>query len=401
MVSQHLRTIDPSDPARFVDQSIHELFALLRRKDPIHLCESSPHGPYWSILGYTDIVNIEADPRRFSSRNGFTFADIGDSFKFRSILSSDGKDHTQKRRAIAPLMSLDGVQALELTIQRAVDEILDELPIGEKFDWVNAVSIKLTGRMLATMMGVPQELYPRLIEWTNTAAIVPGPAERAKTFEEKDELLKDCYEYFLALREFCRTQPKAMNFISLLAQNTEQDEMPLEEFLLFVIVLLVGGNETTRNSISGSALFLHQFPDQRTIFYNDPTSMKSGVSEIVRFQTPLNYMRRTATEDIELGGKLIRKGDKVILWYMSGNRDPSAIEEPDQFIVKRPHAGRHLAFGFGPHRCIGRHLAEMQIRILWQSIIDRQWIVEPGGVIERTASNFINGFERLDVVIAR
>lgn len=343
---------------------------------------------------------MEADPRRFSSRNGFTFADLGDDFKYRSILSSDGQEHLDKRRLIAPLMSLDGVQALEWTIQNAVIDILDAIPLGEPFDCVEQVSKKLTGRMLATMMGLPQSDYERLVHWTDIAAIIPGPREVIKTFEEKDRLLQDCYSYFIALREEAQRLPKAKNFISLLVHSPEQKDMTNEEFLLFMIVLLVGGNETTRNSISGSLLFLDQNPDQRHIMYTIPATMKSAVSEIIRFQTPLNYMRRTATEDIQWHDKLIRKGDKVIFWYASGNRDPLAIDRPDQFIINRRYAGRHLSFGFGPHRCIGRHLAEIQIRILWEEIIRRNWIIRPCGEIRRIQSNFINGYEKIDAIVS-
>lgn len=342
---------------------------------------------------------MEADTRRFSSRNGFTFADLADDFKYRSILSSDGQEHLKKRRSIAPLMSLDGVHALEWTIQKAVTDILDAIPLGAPFDWVNLVSKRLTGRMLATMMGVPQSEYERLIYWTEIAAIIPGPQEAVKTFEEKDCLLQDCYAYFIALREDFKEQKRAMNFISILAHSQDQRDMTDEEFLLFVIILLVGGNETTRNSISGSLLFLDQNPSQRHIMYTVPETIKSAVSEIIRFQTPLSYMRRTATEDVEWRDKLIRKGDKVIFWYASGNRDPLAIDDPDRFIVNRRYAGRHLSFGFGPHRCIGRHLAEMQIRILWEEIIRRGWTIRPCGEVKRTQSNFINGFEKIEAII--
>jgi cytochrome P450 len=176
-------------------------------------------------------------------------------------------------------------------------------------------------------------------------------------------------------------------------------EMEVDEYLSTIIILIVGGNETTRNSISASVVFFDQFPEQRDLFYNHPELMESGISEIIRYQTPLIYMRRTATEDVEIGEKTIKKGDKVVMWYLSGNRDEDAISQPDEFIINRMRAGRHLSFGFGPHRCIGRRLAEMQIRVLWEEIIRRKWIIQPTGKTKRTVSNFINGFNKLEVII--
>jgi cytochrome P450 len=396
-LGEPLAELDVSDVSRFSDQSIYSLFAFLRSYQPVHFCESSPHGPYWSISRFSDIASIEADPKRFSSRSGFTLTDIDSDFKHRSILSSDGQDHLRQRRTIAPLMTMEGINALEVTIKKAAIEILDAVPLDKPFDWVERVSIALTGRMLATMMGAPHSDFQKLIHWSHIASIVPGANTDLKSFEEKDHLLEDCYRYFLARREISAASPLSLNFVSLLAHM--KPEMEINEYLSTIIILIVGGNETTRNSISASVLFFDQFPDQRDLFYTHPELMGSGISEIIRYQTPLMYMRRTATEDVEIGRKTIKKGDKVIMWYLSGNRDEEAISYPDEFIINRTRSGRHLSFGFGPHRCIGRRLAEMQIRVLWQEIIRRKWIIQPTGNTERTVSNFINGFNKLEVII--
>jgi cytochrome P450 len=251
--------------------------------------------------------------------------------------------------------------------------------------------------MLATMMGAPHSDFQKLIHWSHIASIIPGPNADLGSFEEKDRLLEDCYRYFLARRDISVASPLSLNFVSLLAHMKR--EMEVDEYLSTIIILIVGGNETTRNSISASVVFFDQFPEQRDLFYNHPELMESGISEIIRYQTPLIYMRRTATEDVEIGEKTIKKGDKVVMWYLSGNRDEDAISQPDEFIINRMRAGRHLSFGFGPHRCIGRRLAEMQIRVLWEEIIRRKWIIQPTGNTERTVSNFINGFNKLEVII--
>jgi cytochrome P450 len=392
-----LAELDVSDLSRFADQSILSLFAFLRSHEPVHFCESSPHGPYWSISRFSDIVSIEADPRRFSSRSGFTLADIDSDFKHRSILSSDGQDHLRQRRAIAPLMTVEGINALEVTIKDAAIEILDSVPLDKPFDWVERVSIALTGRMLATMIGVPHSDFQKLIHWSHIASIIPGANADLNSFEEKDRLLQDCYQYFLAHRAISAASRQSLNFVSLLAHM--KPEIEADEYLSTMIILIVGGNETTRNSISASVLFFDQFPAQRELFYNHPELMESAISEIIRYQTPVMYMRRTATEDVEIGRKTIKTGDKVIMWYLSGNRDAEAISYPDEFIINRTRAGRHLSFGFGPHRCIGRRIAEMQIRVLWEEIIRRKWVIQPTGRTERSVSNFINGYNKLEVLI--
>jgi len=171
------------------------------------------------------------------------------------------------------------------------------------------------------------------------------------------------------------------------------------ELLGNLMLLIVGGNDTTRNSISGGVYFLNQFPEQYAKLKADPSLVPNMVSEIIRYQTPLAHMRRVATEDTELGGQKIRKGDKVVMWYVSGNRDEDAIDRPDEFLIDRPNARRHVSFGFGIHRCMGNRVAEMQLRILWEEILKRFDYVEVVGEPERVLSNFVLGYTNLPVVL--
>ena len=181
----------------------------------------------------------------------------------------------------------------------------------------------------------------------------------------------------------------------MLAHGEATRNMSAREYLGNVLLLIVGGNDTTRNSMSGSVLFLSQNPEEFAKLRARPELVDSMVPEIIRYQTPVAYMRRTALDDAEIGGKTIRKGDKVAMWYISGNRDEDAIDEPDRFIVDRPRPRQHLSFGFGIHRCVGKHLAEMQLKILWEEILQRGWTIEVLGEPKRAYSSFIHGFTEL------
>ena len=185
----------------------------------------------------------------------------------------------------------------------------------------------------------------------------------------------------------------------MLAHGKDTQNMPPMEFLGNLILLIVGGNDTTRNSISGGVWFLNQHPGEYEKLRNDASLIPNMVSEIIRYQTPLAYMRRTANQDIEFRGKQLKAGDKIAMWYVSGNRDPEVIDKPDEFIIDRPKARHHLSFGFGVHRCMGNRLAEMQLRVLWEEIMQRFRMVEVVGEPSRVQSSFVRGYEELPVVV--
>jgi cytochrome P450 len=267
---------------------------------------------------------------------------------------------------------------------------------------VDRVSIELTTQMLATLFDFPFEERRRLTRWSDVAStgtaggVVDSPEQARREFRE-------CLAAFQGLwKEKARSAPRH-DLISMLAHSPatrDMDTRPLE-LLGNVILLIVGGNDTTRNSITGGVLALDRFPEQYSKLREDPSLVKNMVSEIIRWQTPLAHMRRTASEDVEWGGQTIRAGDKVVLWYLSANRDEAVFERGDVFDIERHNAGQHLAFGFGIHRCVGAHLAEMQLRVLWEEILARFEHVEVLEEPTRTRSNFVRGYTRMPVRVHR
>jgi cytochrome P450 len=288
-------------------------------------------------------------------------------------------------------------------IRERAGQILDELPIGEEFDWVDKVSIELTSMTLATLFDFPWADRRKLTRWSDVATAPPDSHlfEPGRGVEQRKEELFDCLTYFGQLWNERVNAPPQPDLISMLAHGEATRNMDRMEYLGNLVLLIVGGNDTTRNTISGSVLALADNPDQDARLRADPALIPAMVSETIRWQTPLAYMRRVATRDVELGGKLIRKGDKVAMWYISGNRDESVIERPNDFWIERPRVRQHLSFGFGIHRCVGKRLAELQLQIIWEEILKRFPVIEVTGAPTRVYSTFVHGYEHLPVRIPR
>ena len=317
------------------------------------------------------------------------------------FIAQDPPIHDVQRRAAQPAVAPTQLADLEGLIRQRVCTILDELPVGEEFNWVDRVSIELTTQMLATLFDFPFEDRHLLPYWSDVATASPSTGRSDVTFEERNKVLQECLNYFGQLWNQRKNEPRKFDFISLLAHDPETKDMldnPME-FLGNLILLIVGGNDTTRNSMTGGVLQLNRFPEQWDKLKANPDLVPNMVSEIIRYQTPLGHMRRTALEDIEFQGKHIKKGDRVVMWYISGNRDEEVIEEADKFKVDRENARRHVSFGFGIHRCMGNRVAEMQLRILWEEILNRFERVEVVGEPERVLSNFVLGYTSLPVIL--
>lgn len=397
-----LDQINVSQPRLFKENAIWPYFERLRNEAPVHYCADSDYGPYWSVTKYNDIMKVDTNHGIYSSESGLggiTIRDPMADFQLPMFIAMDQPKHDEQRKTVSPIVAPGNLAILEGVIRERAGKILDSLPINETFNWVDRVSIELTTQMLATLFDFPWEDRRKLTYWSDVAtADVNGPL--ISSMDERREILLECAEYFTRLwNERINSPEPNGDLISMLAHGEATRDMEPMEYLGNVILLIVGGNDTTRNSITGGLLALNENPEQYDKLRADHSLIETMVPEIIRWQTPLAHMRRTALEDTELGGQQIKKGDKVVMWYVSGNRDGEVIENPDQFIIDRERPRQHLSFGFGIHRCVGNRLAEMQLRVLWEEIMKRFDRIEVVGEPVRVLSNFVKGFEELPVQI--
>jgi cytochrome P450 len=362
-------------------------------------------GDYWSVTTWEHIMAVDTNHQVFSSdwsNGGIAIQDRPLTERLQMFIAMDPPKHDVQRLAVSPIVAPGNLANMEGLIRERTQRVLDALPRGEAFDWVDRVSIELTTMMLATLFDFPFEERRLLTWWSDIATTNPEiDKSRVSSWEERQaELVKMAQSFTRLWNERVNAPPKT-DLISMLAHGQATRNLPPQEFLGNLVLLIVGGNDTTRNSMTGGLLALSRYPEEWAKLRANPALVDSMVSEVIRWQTPLPHMRRTATQDVELGGQTIRKGDKVVMWYLSGNRDETAIEHADRFIVDRARPRQHLSFGFGIHRCVGNRLAEMQLKILWQEILPRFPVIEVVGPPRRTVSNFIRGFTELPVLLPR
>ncbi|MEJ2458275.1 MAG: cytochrome P450, partial [Novosphingobium sp.] len=365
-----LDKFDISDPALF-QQDVHwDYFKRLRAEDPVNYCPESPYGPYWSITKYQDILEVDSNWKAFSSFNCLTFDEIRfagateDATPAGGFIVMDPPEHDTQRKIVSPAIAPSNIALLESLMRQRTQDVLAELPVGEEFDWVERVSVELTTLMLATLLDFPMERRSELKFWSDAASGTPGDGV-IESWEHRDSVLKEMAATFMQLREERRKSDVKPDLISMLAHSPMASDMSDYDYIGNVALLIVGGNDTTRNTMSGSIIAFNAFPDQWEKLRAHPELVESMVPEAIRYQTPVIYLGRRATQDYQLRGKTIRKGDKVIMWFISGNRDEEVIDSPEEFIIDRKRPRQHLSFGFGVHRCLGNRLAEMQLRVLW------------------------------------
>ncbi len=403
-------TLDDLDVSRteyWLDHDVLPRFARLRAAGPVHYCPESAYGPYWSIVSHQHIMEVEGRPDIFSSawdRGGITIFDPREYSEedppLPMFIAMDRPEHTGQRRTVAPAFTPAEMLRHEPNVRQRTAELLDSLPEGEVFDWVDRVSIELTTGMLAILFDFPwadRRLLTKWSDWaTDTDAVLDAERNR-----QRWEVLFECAAYFTGLWNDRKDAEPRPDLISMLAHSEATRDMSPNEFLGNLVLLIVGGNDTTRNSMSATVMIQNEHPDGWRRLMADPGLTSNGVSELIRWQTPLAHMRRTAVSDFEVGGRVIRAGDKVVMWYLSANRDEQVFDDADTFLPERANARRHLAFGFGIHRCVGARLAELQLTILLEEMRRRQISVELAGPVERVNSPFVHGFRRLPVRMRR
>ncbi len=396
-----LATFSPAQPDLFQNDVMWPYFERLRKDSPVHFTPDSDHGPYWSVTKYNDIMAVDTNHQVFSSEGGITiFEQIGGEGPLPMFIAMDPPKHDIQRKTVPPAVSPTNLALLEPLIRERAGQILDSLPIGETFDWVDKVSMELTAMTLATLFGVDQADRRKLTYWSDVVTAAPGHG-LIDTPEQKMQIFVEYHAYFTGLWNQRVNSDPTGDLISMLAHGEATRDMSPREYFGNVVLLTVGGNDTTRNTITGSVYALNKNPDQYAKLRANPDLVPSMVSETIRWQTPLAHMRRRALADYELGGKLIRKGDKVVMWYVSGNRDDEVIENPDAYIIDRPRPRQHLSFGFGIHRCVGNRLAELQLRVIWEEILKRFPEIVVVSEPKRVFSTFVKGYESMRVMIPR
>src|ERR1700744_4439646 len=401
-LSLPLDEFDPGDPELFRTNSFWPYFDRLRKEAPGQYTKASLFGPYWSVTKYNDIMDIETNHAVFSSAavlGGITIRDAPTDLRRESFIAIAQPPHSAQRKTVAPMFTPTHLDQLAINIRKRSAECLDNLPRGEIFDWVDQVSIELTTQMRGVLFDFPWEDRRKLTRWSDVATTIPGPDGVVASEDERQAELMECATYFSKRWKERINQPPKSDLLSMMAHSDATRDMDPRNFLGNLILLIVGGNDTTRNTLSGSVYALNKHPDQYKKLRDNPELIDSFVPEVIRWQTPLAHMRRTALSDFEFRGKQIKKGDKVVMWYVSGNRDDEMIDRPYQFLIDRARPRTHLSFGFGIHRCVGLRLAELQLKIIWEEILKRFAKIEMVDEPKRVYSSFVRGYESLPVRI--
>jgi cytochrome P450 len=400
LAARPINRVDVSRDALYVDNTWREPFAKLRAEMPLSWCPESPFGPYWSAVSHALISEIELRHDVFSSRwdlGNITIADDVGGREFPNFIAQDQPIHTAQRRVIAPAFSPSQMLKLVAKVRERTAMLMDGLPLGETFDWVERVSIPQTLGMLCILFDMPFEEWRDIKRWSDWGSGVSADNLTEEYHAEFQAQMGEMLARFDRELEDRRGKPASDDLLSRMVHSEAMGNMPPMERIANIALLIVGGNDTTRNSMSGLVEALDRYPDQLERLRADPSLIPNAAQEIIRWQSPVTHMRRTALADTELGGQTIKAGEKVVMWYISANRDESVFPDAERFDAGRENARRHLGFGHGIHRCVGAKLAEAQIATLIEEIVGRRLRIVPQGQPSRLASPFLHGFTVMPV----
>ena len=396
-----LAGLDVSRPELWREGAAGPLFERLRAEDPVHYCSESAFGAYWSVTRHCDVVEAESKPDVFSSSfraGGITLFGDNPSW-FPMFIAMDGEEHKAGRASVAPAFAPSRMLRLGPILKEQAEAVIGSIEPGETFDWADRVSAELTARMLAILLGFPWDERRRLIHWADWAGDLEAMLDPVLA-RRRLEILWECGGCFLRLRA-ARGPDGGDDLIAMMGRSGTGRAMTPQQYLGNLILLIVGGGDTTRSTMSALPAVGRLWPEEWEKLESDLSLVPSAAQELIRWQTPLAHMRRTATRDCELGGRRIAAGDKVALWYASANRDETVFEAPDLFLADRPGVRRHLAFGFGPHRCVGARLAELQVAGLVEVLLERGLRPVRAGEARRSANCFSQGYRNMPARLER
>ena len=402
-----IEEVNPLNAHLFLEDRWQEHFARLRAEDPVHFNELETSGRYWSITKYDDVRAVDGDWETYSSASGITLGLSVEKMRgevlpqqLTPFIAMDPPTHTEQRKTVRSVSAPSNLRNIEPMIRERTAALLDSLPEDEAFDWVDTVSIELTTLMLATLFDFPMEDRRKLTRWSDIVFAIPGPGGVVETQQQKIDELFECVAYFEKLWDERRGQA-GFDLVTMLANGEHTKDMSAFEHLGNLLLLIVGGNDTTRNTMTGSVYGLHKFPENFEKLKADPPLIEKFVPEVIRWQTPLAYMRRTATKDTVLNGKEIKKDDQLLMWYISANMDEDVFDNPEVLDIDRENADRQLSFGYGIHFCMGSRVAELQLRVLWEEMLKRFETIEVLAEPERVFSSFVHGYASMPVKVTR